>query len=242
MLQKSSLILLLSILAAFASGCSTQKSYRGAAIEGRVIDAQTRQPIQGVVVVADWQLYGRTFHPDIIGRLLLQETTTDANGVYRLPAWGPLRAKEGVIDRGSPALNFYKRGYRFSRLYNMGYAAPYIKLPDPLISEWSHRDVELEPHTASYKFGDSFQEFASAIGLLSLREGEECSWEQMPRMTAALVNREMEYLERESTANLPRIETLHQSGRCANPAEALKGYLDEPGARVKERQSTESAL
>lgn len=201
--------------------CAT--TYRGAAIEGLVVDAETREPIKNVVVVAEWKLYGGWIHPDILGRLLLQETVTDAQGHYRFPAWGPLRAAEGEIDRMAPALSFYKRGYKFTARENQRYVAHYVALPDPLISEWDGKTIELAPYESKFRKEDYIQEAIGASSLFSfVYDKEPCAWQKMPRMTAQLLMLDEEYRRNGSSANMPSISRLHSGGKCADPRTLLR--------------------
>lgn len=223
-LEAVQLILCIPLLAFSISACAN--SYRGAAIEGRVVDAETKQPVKDVVVVIEWQLYGRPMHPDIIGRLLLQETVTDAAGRYRFPAWGPLKPKEGVMDRNSPALNFYKRGYKFITRRNYSYEPPYIELPDPLISEWDGKTIELWPYRDKLDQKSELHELGECCYLYSLDE-EKCAWQQMPRLTAELMKRAREYRKQGLITRPPSRGRLMYGGKCPDPDQVLKDYFDE---------------
>lgn len=214
----------IALLVFSAPACSS--SYRGAAIEGRVVDAETKQPVKDVVVVIEWQLYGGFWHGDLLGRLLLQETVTDVEGRYRFPAWGPLRGEKGDIDHASPVLNFYKRGYKFTVLRNHGYPDPAEKLPDPLISEWDGKTIDLEPHTGNLDRKGYYEEMGECCHLYSL-DDVKCAWQQMPRMTAVLMKRRLEYLDKGESTSLPYKERLYRTGQCADPEKVLREYLNE---------------
>ena len=83
----------LLILVLPLQGCAT--AYSAKEIEARVIDADTRQPLEGVNVVAHWVL-----HFGMEGGqqtdLELMETVTDKNGRFHFPAWGPKPIPAGL--------------------------------------------------------------------------------------------------------------------------------------------------
>jgi len=196
------------------SGCTS--SYSGAAIQGSVVDEETQEPLGGVAVVAEWLLEGRPLHPDTVGRLMLIEAITDSNGKYEIPAWGPVTAQKGHLQRGSPRLNFYKLGYAFKSVSNGGQLAPYIGLPDPLLSEWDGKTVALAPYrNAPDKLG-FFTELGNAPRLLR-REIDQCAWRRMPRMTAMLLMRAAEYETQGVSHGLPKGAQLHADGKCNDP-------------------------
>ncbi len=69
------------------AGCVSIARYDGP-YEGRIIDAETRQPLEGVVVFGEWKV----FHPNLAGGNYTYydaaETLTDKNGEFRIPGKG----------------------------------------------------------------------------------------------------------------------------------------------------------
>jgi hypothetical protein len=195
--------------------------YRSAAFEGRVVDAETGEPLEDVVVVAEWLLEGRPFHPDVIGRLHLEETVTDGEGRYRFPKWGPLRVKEGRLYRFSPILSFYKRGYVFTEKSNTSFASPDVPVPNLLRSQWDGKDIALKPYTGALTTQSSVVDVGGVLSLFSVDE-EKCAWQLFPRMTAELLKRELEYQEKGESSGVPSRVRLYQNGRCLDPDQLLK--------------------
>jgi hypothetical protein len=85
-------------------------TYAAAATRFTVVDFHSRQPLAGVVVVAQWL-------PSALGRrgqqpLHLAESVSDANGVVTFVAWGPLgRPPLAELTDRSPELVLFKSGY-----------------------------------------------------------------------------------------------------------------------------------
>jgi hypothetical protein len=85
-------------------------AYSGAEIRARVVDAETRKPLEGVFVVARWDLS----HLMSRGHTILHamEAVTDANGEFYFPPWGPKpRPTFTSLWGGDPRLIFFKPGY-----------------------------------------------------------------------------------------------------------------------------------
>lgn len=96
-------------------------TYSGAEIKGRIVDAETGEPIEGAVVVAGWQISKTIITPDFPffwttrrSRVVhVAESLSDHEGRYVVPAWGPIERpvdwrREGSFD---PQLAIFKPGY-----------------------------------------------------------------------------------------------------------------------------------
>jgi hypothetical protein len=91
--------------------------YYAEPFHGRVIDAQTLEPIPGAIVGARWVLWVIW----VGNREVLSEaqTVTDLNGNYTIPGrlmlrWQPL----GWLDESDPAMVVFKAGYKAEFLTN----------------------------------------------------------------------------------------------------------------------------
>src|SRR5262245_1627300 len=89
-----------ALAVALSSGVFAPPLYLREMIHGRVIDADTGQPIERAVVVADWKLYGGGIgHGGHRRSLFVEETVTDANGEFTFGKWGPKqRPAYAVLD------------------------------------------------------------------------------------------------------------------------------------------------
>ncbi len=96
------------LIAAIAGGCG-HLIYTSGPYRGRVIDAETRQPLAGAVVLAVW--YWESFglgHPSE-GFHDALEVLTDANGEFAIPRETHFRVT-GWVDK--PGIVVYFPGYR----------------------------------------------------------------------------------------------------------------------------------
>lgn len=212
-------VILLATAVLSSSACA--ESHTGAPIQGRVVDAGTRQPVADVIVVAEWRLEGG-LHTDTIGRLHLQETVTDEQGIYRLPAWGPIKVEKGRLDVASPIIHFYKRGYRFKTERNDIFRKRDLKVA--LRSDWDNKTIELMTQSDALTREGYGQERGEAAYLYSVDE-KKCAWRQFPRMTAELMKRQAEYEKHDISTSFPHPEGLRWGGRCPDPATVLREYL-----------------
>lgn len=86
--------------------------YLSKEIRGKVVDADTGTPLEGVSIVAEWQIYVMVIQRHLGNRLKVIEARTGPAGEYSVPGWGPIvRPPWGALEEHSPALTFFKTGY-----------------------------------------------------------------------------------------------------------------------------------
>src|ERR1051326_9360341 len=103
---------LLSLLLCTSACVLAPPLYWADEISGKVVDADTRAPIEGGGVLADWKLYrGGIGHGGHRDSLLVEETVTDGGGEFHFGKWGPrVRPMYAVLDT-APWLVVFKAGY-----------------------------------------------------------------------------------------------------------------------------------
>lgn len=139
------LVTLMVLLIGFSTCVWAPPVYWATTIHGRVVDADSGEPLEGVVVVADWKLlsggYGHSGHLD---SLIVQETVTDTNGEFAFPEWGPtMRPSFTMLDK-APWLIVFKAAYDYQALWN--------ELPSNAFtrqSEWSGKTLSLKRFSGS---------------------------------------------------------------------------------------------
>jgi hypothetical protein len=164
-------------------------SYSAQPIRGVVVDANTRQPLDGVIIVAQWVLIeanvsGHTARK----RLQVLETVTAPDGTYAFPGWGPvpnpldINLAQGFIccflwDR-DPELSYFKPGYRPLSVSN---AKPVDVAPAVRTSDWDGKTIELEP------FRGSPDSWAKELHFLQGNlDWGHIDWRKFPRMVLAI--------------------------------------------------------
>jgi len=108
------LTLLITTLALAASCQGNQWVYfHDEEIKGYVVEADTKKPIEGAIVVAMWQL-SQILSEGFGGYAKVIETKTDKEGKFTIPAWKtfkPLTANSVMRDF-APKVVIYKPGYK----------------------------------------------------------------------------------------------------------------------------------
>lgn len=212
------------------TACS--KTYHGAAIEGWVVDAQTKQPLEDVIVVVMWELDRGGFHPGQAGALFRKEAVTDNKGRFAFPEWGPMKAERGFMRDATPYIALYKRGYKTAQLRNQNY-----KERQPVggvwHSEWNGETVEL----ARYEGG--LREYHNELSAMRFLYGtfSRCEWEQMPRLTARLLELGDECRKQELSCVDFGIATLRGApdAPCSDPLGVLREYKREKQEQEADR-------
>jgi hypothetical protein len=88
-------------------------NYWAEAIEAWVVDADSGRPLDGVIVVAHWELrYG--LEGGGTHQLMVMEAVTDQQGRFHFPAWGPKEIpkslpSEARLKDGDPVLLLYRK-------------------------------------------------------------------------------------------------------------------------------------
>lgn len=175
--------------------------YSAEAIEAWVIDAETKKPLEGVIVVAHWQLFYSTVGGRVpAGQLEIMETVTDNNGRFYFPAWGPKKvpkykpqkgdiwiayipflAPDGYLDDSDPALLLFKPGYEYVRLQNP--TRSHIDHSPVRRSVWNGKTITLKPFEGTAQ--DYVRHLSFLMGDLRFIE-DDCQWKKTPKMLLAL--------------------------------------------------------
>lgn len=205
-------------------------AYSAAPLEAWVKDGDTGQPLDGVIVVAQWELKGG-LHPDAVGSLMVMETVTDTNGRFSFSAWGPRLAPLGTyIQHADPKLLLFKPDYEPERLYNKHGRIDRSPLRH---SDWHGKTIPLK------KFIGPLKDYASRVGSLDddldfAFRYDDCTWKQIPRMLIALDQEETRLL-RAADKKYEAVEHVgikdweerfgSQLQKCGSMMDFLRSYL-----------------
>jgi hypothetical protein len=203
--------------------------YSAEAIEARVVDAETRQPIEGVIVTANWQLLGGMEGSLPLGQMQVMETQTGPDGVFNFPAWGPLKRPKGYLREGDPQLLLFKPGYAYRALVNE--VRSKINYDPIRRSVWNGKTIEMKP------FKGTVEEYAKKIYWLSTdmdrihdfaRGAKTCTWKSTPQMLVALHKISADFEKqnvRPYGGRIHRIEDIPTYPECGSPEEYFKEFL-----------------
>ena len=107
-MQKKALYSLCIAIAALfmVSGCAAKYTIKTESISGKVVDAETNEPIEDVIVIGYWPGYTFYFEQYPVGTIELLEAVTDKEGKYFVPGWLKKNV-ESSFRYGDPEMIFY---------------------------------------------------------------------------------------------------------------------------------------
>lgn len=162
--------------------------YLGLPIKGRVVDAVTGEPLEGVNVLAVWDLYSANLvHSSHEGELHIAEDLTDSAGKYRLSPWFGFFFL-GELRSSAPLVYFYKYGYRVNGGGDSRRHPPFLVVS----SDFDGKTVELS------LFHGSRQEYAKHLGdtidsTIGGIRNENCILLEVPQVLQALEHAQTEF-------------------------------------------------
>jgi len=226
-----------SVVIGFVLGCllplqACGTTYRAESIEAWVVDAETAQPIEGLVVTANWELEEGTVGGNRpAGQIMVMETVTDNKGRFYFSAWGPkstpltfpvpLTSEPHLVNR-DPHLLFFKSGYKWLGLEN-SFSADYNK-SSLRKSDWNGKIIKMA------RFVGDGKEYAWNLTQLSNSMGyafraENCEWKQTPRILALLFS-EADALHGRGVyiGSIRDAMSLPKQEKCGSALEFFKDY------------------
>lgn len=203
--------------------CAGPVTYSAEPTEAKIIDVETKQPVEGVVVVAHWVLEGG-LHLDRVGDLVILETITDKQGRFHFPAWGPIRHwKNSRLTYMDPRILIFKSGYEYQVLSNRLTTAALKGEGGPVRrSDWNGKTIALKP------FKGTGEEYAHHLSFLhtSLRSVlEDCNWKKIPRMLLALKKQKDFFRKHNIRHSLYAADYIPTDEKqCGSPEKFFKNY------------------
>lgn len=162
------------------------ETYTADSIEGWVVDATSKQPIEAVVITANWQLLGNVAYP--IGQLMVMESVTDGKGRFYFPAWKKEDKTGGFIRAEGPLLLVFKNGYKLEGRYNESAALGKRHGPH-LTSEWNGRKIELKKLSGDVEGEfEEYRKFNYELGSKVTQDESLCAWKSIPKTIKTLVD------------------------------------------------------
>ena len=182
--------------AVFCGGCAVLP-LSAESIDSQVVDAETRAPIEGAIVVAYWELKTGSITGDSLpcGAAHVEEAVTDKQGNFHLPGWVALPECNGVMSDGDPMLYVIKPGYFHGSFSNGGISNPFsIRTND----YWQHRQMKLKPakdmnFIIDMSDGSYFIDFnglETELGAVVIGDPAQCNWKKLPKTVRAVAIQE----------------------------------------------------
>jgi len=225
-----------SVVIAFVLGCllpleACSTTYRAESIEAWVVDTETAQPIEGVVVTANWELEEGTVGGNRpAGQIMVMETVTDDKGRFYFSAWGPkstpltlpvsLTSEPHLVNR-DPHLLFFKSGYKWLGLEN-SFSVDYNK-SSLRKSDWNRKTIKME------RFKGDLQAYAKHLDFFDPRFiREDCNWKEVSKMVLAIDQQRRLFSQNRISSALLSINSLEgispkDRERCGSALEFFRG-------------------
>jgi len=192
-------------------------------IEGWVVDAKGL-PLNDVVVLAHWVLTGPV-EGRTAGQLMIMEATTDQDGHYNFPGWGPKYVVNPLVVMLSddPILHFFKPGYRVINAYNRTSVSEARADSKVRSSEWNGKRIVLEAMDRdSDAYVRQFEGETTTIAMMAER-ANDCDWKLMRKMLTRMNEERLRLEGLGMHTALPRPDHFANQARCGSAAEWLKG-------------------
>jgi hypothetical protein len=215
-----------------AAAGAAAATYSGPGASGRVVDAQTGEPIRGAIVVASWNLTNRRHtEGEQVGVLLMTEAIANDHGEFSMPAWGPIEVPPAPhlrwlprgLDYSEPHLHVYAPGYTYTVTAGPERGLGLLRGLDwfgdrDRKSWWNGKTIRIERSSALPT--DYVKALDAQIVPL-----EDCGWAAVPHMAAAYL-RETERIARTMpiAPKFTRAQLLHED--CPRPAATLGSLLE----------------
>lgn len=224
--------LLLAITALLAAislpACAAPLTYSAESIEARIVDAETKRPIEGVIVTANWELRGGPSPggSTAVGQLMVMEALTDKTGRFQFPAWGPIRQSKGELHHRDPQLILFKPGYQHRVLSNKERFSIEAIVEPVRRSDWNGKTIELKLFRGTIaEYAERLESMTTSLETLLM---EECGWKRIPHMVRA-VSRQSAIFRDHGILVLPTIESLEVrygrlESKCGSVKEFFRGF------------------
>jgi len=218
---------LLAALSIAPSVClASPAQYSSGPTWGQVIDADTGKPISGALIIAHWDTEGG-MERSRNGTFKVLEATTDSNGNFSMPAWGPEPASpRGELDAYDPAINIFKPGYTPEFILN-GPSGERGKRLDHETHDWRFNGGVRKLHRNS----DPPESYAVQVSLITVQLSyvlhRSCMWKEIPRTIRALEDEEKRELAQGLHPGFSmRVESLMRRKDCGSLDEFVKIYSE----------------
>lgn len=229
---------IVALLLPVMTGCQGRSSVTLSAepVAARVVDADTHQPLTGVVIMANWELHQGSFTghapPCAVD---VEEAVTDENGNFRIPGWGPITVDSSCEMRDeNPSMILFKSGYRVGGVDNN----PMDPLKTVTVSRSAWNGVTMKMHKfPNMDLVDNgpnsyASEFGGLNSLLETFAMGGCNWKKIPNMLRAVYLQQLQFnavghnLETVITKLFRNDQEIQKSEpQCGSPKAFIEGLV-----------------
>lgn len=190
-------------------------------VSGVVVDANSGEPVEGVVVVAKWDIFGPEF--STVDVIAIEEALTDSGGTFEINGWGPRlngRFWYAGLAGYAPELIVFKAGYvpAFKRNHQARTLAGIYRMTDAL--DGATIAIARRP--------DDLERYLSLITdvetrITRLLAGPNCRWREFPGLLMAMhrVGQTARHAGLDGRSLL--VERIPRRD-CGDPQEFFRGY------------------
>ena len=188
-MQKKALYsLCIAIVALFmVSGCAAKYTIKTESISGKVVDAETNEPIEDVIVIGYWPGYTFYFEQYPVGTIELLEVVTDKEGKYFVPGWLK-KNLDSSFRYGDPEMIFYKTGYEIEIVKNAFTMENFKKMPgyfQPWRAEWDGKTIKMKKFEGDNR---AYRKYLNVVQFSAPFEDifKYCKYMNAPRLLIAM--------------------------------------------------------
>jgi hypothetical protein len=193
---------LLALLAIPLSSCGAP-FYTAEPIQAWVVDAETNQPIEGAIVVANWQLVrGGLDGPRYQGQLEVKEVVTDKAGRFDLEGFTKPNPTLAELRNEDPRILIFKAGYEY-KIFSNNYPGAGTQTPGTRRrSSVDGKTIRLERLKPLVVAGRDTFYLTLSIKLENIMKN--CGWKEIPKLVTAMDqgNRELKALHPQADIGL----------------------------------------
>jgi hypothetical protein len=197
-------------------------------IRTRVVD-EAGKPVQGAVVVLNWQLY-QGMHGWPEGSLATLEAVTDINGEFIIPKWGPMWTERKGLRPGEPSTHIFHESFEPLSAGNTLDSRDVLKKPWVFIRYYMNgKTYSLKSFKGSPEENEKQLMYFSDTLKQVIDRADPCAWTRMPRMISGVYKVRRELQKKQAgfgLLDITRLEVAQKGQVCGDPKEVLKQYLE----------------
>jgi hypothetical protein len=189
--------------------------YMSEGLVGRVVDSESKEPIAGVIVVANWELKG--LEGFVTEQLQIAEVITDKTGQFIIPSWGPVKAKSaGELRPSEPTVRIFKPGYEPLVLFNAATSQTWT-VPHVLRLTLTSGTLELRRYKGD---ADGYAEILDPLvrSMSFVYSGGDCAWTKSVRLLGAVEESRSRVVDPLAKIRIPSAAGIRSSVECQRNA------------------------